>query len=239
MRRDLVLLMLVPLMSSGSQNCEAPPDAIAKLKAYLSYESSAGSGRSGEGTFSVAASGSDTLFLQHRVPPGHEPDRRVVYVFRPGSPIFATECPVNARWTECAEHDFRVAMHEVNAEARHSFGPTCELQVAVPEWHPTPDGNRKRILGAEVLQELFRFGYVNPKEVLVRNFNVSDPELDFYIVGEQGNVTLQGCFFDADREPHCVWHLYGQSSAETLKHRILADPFNLYPQQSPVPHPRK
>jgi hypothetical protein len=24
-----------------------------------------------------------------------------------------------------------------------------------------------------------------------------------------------------------------------LKHRILADPFNLYPQQSPVPHPRK
>jgi hypothetical protein len=100
----------------------------------------------------------------------------------------------------------------------------------VPAWHASPDNPLKRKLASEVLQELVHFGYRNPREVYVRDFNVADPELDFYVVDREGNGNIQGCHFDAEISPHCGWHLYGMSPTEAVKRDIMVQPYKLLPQ---------
>ena len=50
----------------------------------------------------------------------------------------------------------------------------------------------KRRLASEVLQELSEFGYGNPRKVYVGDFNVADPELNFYIIDREGADSIQG-----------------------------------------------
>ncbi|HEY6328257.1 MAG TPA: hypothetical protein VI756_02895 [Blastocatellia bacterium] len=73
------------------------------------------------------------------------------------------------------------------------------------------------------------YGVVNPREVYVRDFNVSDPELAFYIVDREGKGNLQGCTFDADLDQHCAWHLFGMSPREKLRHDIMVHRYKPFP----------
>jgi len=216
----------------------APRDAVDALRAYLSYESSVGFGRPGPRRFSLAVAGYDVMFLQHDVQRRSSPTQRPVYVFRAGNPLFAAGCPADAEWPACSENGFRDAIHEsVTTSGVVELG--CDISVTIGNWRPTPASERKRALASEVLQELFQFGYVNPKVVFVRDFNVSDPELNFYVVDAEGKDNLQGCSFTSNRRPHCVWHLYGQSPLAGLRQEIMARPYKLYPPEPTASHPGK
>ena len=73
------------------------------------------------------------------------------------------------------------------------------------------------------------YGYSDPREVYVRDFNLSGPELDFYVIDQTGNGSVQGCSFDAKLRPHCAWHLYGMSPRGDIRREIMARPYKLFP----------
>jgi hypothetical protein len=235
----MILIALVPVLAYGAPNCTAPLDALAKVKSYISYESRAGLWGRGPEHFSFATSDGDALFLQQEVRPYYDKAQRFVYAFRQGNRLVVTGCPNNSQWTRCAEKQLREAIHKPADTPERLAGPVCDLSFTIPVWHPSPDGPLKRRLAASVLQELMEYGYVDPMEVYVRDFSVSDPELDFYIVDREGKSDLQRCTFDADIRPHCAWHLFGQSSTEELKRDIIALPYRLFPPSTPPDPPRK
>jgi hypothetical protein len=228
MRYALFSITLVPGVMFGASKCAPPAGAVTKLKAYLSYESSVGAGNSGVESFSFAMAGKDALFLQNKPPQYYNEAQRPVYIFRKGSPLFASVCPIGALWATCAETRFRESVHEPTNTIER-LGPECDFEVIIPEWHSSPGSPFKKQVASEVLKELMEFGYVAPKEVFVRDFNVNDPELDFYIIDANGEQEVQGCTFDAYDLPHCRWHRFGQSSVPELKRRITARPYRLLP----------
>ena len=233
MDRTLLLVGLLPILAYGADECAAPPDALAKLKAYLSYETRGRLWGPGTKRFSLAEADGTALFLQYEVPKYYDETQGFVYAFRKGSRLLVAGCPNNPQWTKCAENDFREFIHQPPRTPERPIGPTCDLSITVPEWRPSPDSPLKRRLASEVLQELMEYGYTNPREVYVRDFNVGDPELDVYIVDQDGKGNLQGCTFDADFHPHCAWHFYGQSPVEELKWEIMARPYRLFPPETP------
>lgn len=95
-------------------------------------------------------------------------------------------------------------------------------------WHPSPDSPLKRRLAAELLKEIMPPG-LNLKAVYVRDFNVDDPDLLFYYIDAAGHGSLQGCYFDASRQPHCGWHMFGQAPVERLRHSVMEMPYKLFP----------
>jgi hypothetical protein len=101
--------------------------------------------------------------------------------------------------------------------------------MEVRPWKPSPDGRGKRILAAQILRELQEFGYSDVKAVFTRDFNIEDPEIDFYIVGPRNEADFLGCSFDRNRSPYCQWHLYGQAPTQALKRRVMAMPYRLSP----------
>jgi hypothetical protein len=228
--KGFVFIAFLPAAALCAQDCPVPPDALAGLRGYLSYESSMGAGRAGARVFSFAPFGEQGAFLQHDVPRGHDPATRLVYLFRPGHPLTATGCRADAQWTKCAEMALREAPDEPATVPGRTIGPSCDLSVMVPEWRPTPDDDRlKKATAAGLLQELISFGYRSPKSVTIRDFNLGDPEISFYVVDAEGHDTVQGCTFYSARRPYCAWHLYGQSPIEKLKREIMARPYKLYP----------
>jgi len=225
--RDLLLLVVLARIVYGA-DCTPPADALIKLRAYLSYANRS-EGSPALRHFSFAQAGGDTLFLQREVPKYFDPSRPVVYGFRKGHNLMMGSCPKDPRWASCAEKELLEFIHQPTTTTP-ATGPVCELSVMVPAWHTSPDSALKRKLASEVLQELIQFGYRSPREVYVRDFNVADPELDFYIVDREGNGNIQGCHFDAEISPHCGWHLYGMSPTEAVKRDIMVQPYKLLPQ---------
>jgi hypothetical protein len=229
MGRNL-LVGLFAIVAYGASDCLPPPNALASLKDYLAYSADRRGDRPSVELFSFATADGDALFLQHEVPRYFDKTQRFVYVFREGHPLFQTSCPADPKWRECAEKSFRDLMPAAagDDEAR-TAGSSCDLSVMIPKWHPSADSPLKRKLASEVLQELMRFGWEHPKEVYVRDFNIHDPDLDFYIIDAEGKENIQGCWFDASRLPHCQWHMYGQSPFESLKREIMDRPYRLVP----------
>lgn len=226
-RRFFLLCMQIELTRFGAPDCAPPADAIAHLDAYLSYQTGIGIGNPGMKKFSVTLYDGDTLFLQRELPPYFtEP---LVYVFRNGRSLFVTSCPKNAEWAACAERRFRASTHEPADTAGYRLTAVCDVSVTVEKWRPSPDTPAKRRIASDVLAELMKFGVTKPTAVYVRDFNLNDPELEFYIVGANGQREVQGCTFDAGRQPHCAWHLFGQSPVKKLKEEIMARPYRLYP----------
>jgi len=131
---------------------------------------------------------------------------------------------------ECAQEALLGLTRGAAAAARErTVKGSCDLLVTIPKWHPSPDSSLKRRLASEVLQELMNFGWERPKEVYVGDFNVHDPEMDFYIVDADGKENIQGCRFNAFRVTHCEWHMYGQSTLESVKREIMERPYRLVP----------
>lgn len=192
MYRTVLLVGLLPVPAYGAGECAAPQDALAKLEGYLTYMSSRGLWSPGAKRFSFAQADGDALFLQRELPQRFDEKLRLVYVFRKGSHLMVNSCPNNPQWTECAEKDFQDFIHAPANTPKPRIGPTCDLTVTVPQWRPSPNSPLKTRLASEVLQELMQYGYINPREVYVRDFNVADPELDFYIIDRVGERQPSG-----------------------------------------------
>jgi hypothetical protein len=222
MRIMLLACLLALLQGRSPAQCTVPSVTGLKLEAYMSYESHVGLGRAGDRNFSFSPiEGGGGLFLDHELPPYFDPDQRLVYIVRSGAPVDASSCPAGPEWTKCAAREAGLKDSEV--------GSVCEASLGVPQWRPSPESPAKRSLALEVLQELMKFGYENPKAVYAADFNIDDPELLLDIVDRDGRDHLQGCHFDATRRPHCGWHLFGQGSVDQLRAQVMEHPYVLFP----------
>lgn len=145
MQHGLLLIALAPALAYGARDCVAPPAALFKLKAYLSYESSINTGSHGERQFSFVLADDEALFLQHEVPPNFDATKRLVYVFREGRPLLGTSCPANSGWIQCAQSQFEnFARHpDANAPVLPATR-SCDLRITIPKWRPSPNDAYKK-----------------------------------------------------------------------------------------------
>lgn len=227
----LIGSVLIPL-SLSSAECIAPPLALERLQSYLSYESTTGWIRAGENRFGFAEIDDADLFFQYAPSQYVGQSERRVYVLSQGKPIFPTACPENSEWVRCAEVSFQqFYRRELADQPALPVKLMCDLSINVPQWRPSPNDAQKRELASDVLKELINSGYHDAKEIYARDFNVHDPKLEFLIIDRNGHEAVQGCDFDAEKTPHCAWHLFGQAPIKQLKKQIMARPYSIFPEK--------
>jgi hypothetical protein len=105
----------------------------------------------------------------------------------------------------------------------------CEYALNVPKWEPSPDSPEKRRLSVELLHEFQNFGFDDAQRIVIRDFNLDDPDITAYIVSHRGKDEFQGCGFTRDKTPHCAWHMFGQSPRSGLKQMVMSRPYQLFP----------
>src|SRR5207244_3918225 len=96
-------------------------------------------------------------------------------------------CPANASWVKCAaEWDPYASLPETARPPKKkqaaAAGPSCDFEVRVPKWAPSPDSDEKRRIAGELLQELRQKQdrTTTLKAVYVRDFNLNDPVINVY-----------------------------------------------------------
>jgi len=229
MIRQVIILAFASASAYGAQ-CTPPPPVLDRLSGYLSYEGTLGFITNGQNKFSFASAGDKELFLQYGTSRYVSGAMRRVYVVTYGKPVFATPCPPGSNWARCALDSFQGFYGQKGAGTRAiPVGRTCDLFITVPRWRPSPNDATKRKLASEVLQELEKFGYGHARTIYVRDFNINDPQLQFFIVDQNGQQVVQGCDFNAQVTPHCEWHLFGQAPVEQLKNEIMERAYRLFP----------
>lgn len=238
MRIMLTVILLAASQMAGAEPCSPPPGSLEKLGAYLRYLNGTGSNKPSGEPFLVATTG-DRVFFRARDSqiPSEDPTTRTVYIYAPGRPIDAISCPADATWTGCVAYWVftppEVGDRVMYGNEKPHYGvrqePVCELTLLIAFWKPSPNDARKKKVAAEVLGEIERFAYPDPKVVYVRDFNLEDPEISAYIVPRKGEPDVLGCHFDVSRAPHCGWHRFGQSPLSELRRTIMRRPYRLYP----------
>jgi hypothetical protein len=240
MKRAFVLISLLPVVLWGNETCVAPPEALSKLKGYFTYELMSNREHPVVLKFTYGAVGSDAVFRRSDVPKPYDPSRSFVYVYREGQPILTTSCRADSSWSQCAEESVAFIATSVMPQTP-TTNPNlpikggCDLSMTVEAWRPSPDNATKRRLAAELLKEVTDRWGSDIETVYVGDFNVDDPDLLFDVIDAEGRDNLQGCFFDASRQPHCGWHMFGQSPVESLKRSIMKSPYKLFPPGTPPP----
>lgn len=231
MRTITILLALLIATAPCCAQCAPPERAVQKLAARFSYENSLGTNTTLIEHFTVLKLDRWT-FLRHDNPsPYFAPGVRPVYVVKGSQLLGNINCPAGPAWLACAEDEMR-EQHEVPTTKEQ----TCEFTLTVPPWHPSPESPEKREMARTLLREIRSFGASPNDTIYVRNFNLNDPEIDFWIVHRHGEPEPQGCAFDRTKSPHCSWHMYGTVSLESLRQNVMSRPYRLYPSpMGPVP----
>jgi len=155
--------------------------------------------------------------------PGYDPAQHPVYVYGTGRRIDTVSCPADRGWVNCVANS-TTERAGIGEDTR-----ACEFTLNIGPWKPSPDDEKKRQLAGEIANEIRAFGYENVKAMYVRDFNLTDPEIQVYTVDDRGKPDLLGCHFDASAEPHCGWHRFGQAPLTELKRQIMERPYRLYP----------
>lgn len=225
MKRPCLLFGLAASLLYGAGGCVAPVAAVTKLKAYLSYQNP----RGGMLRFSFAQIGGDVLFRRYGVPKYFDPAQPLVYSYREGAGVRVDSCPADS-WMQCAENrlEERARAQGLSSHTDGRTGRNCHLSITFPAWRPSPDTPLKRKLAAELLNEIMPPDS-DFKAVYVRDFNLNDPDLLFYYIDSEGRDSFQGCYFNASRQPHCGWHMFGQAPVESLKRSVIERPYELFP----------
>lgn len=126
-------------------------------------------------------------------------------------------------WREC------VAKQAADIEEGTKDQPllcTATVDVrTIPAWKPSPDNQKKRQVAADLLKET-EADWQGAKQIVVRDFNIKDPQITFYIKMPDGEY-FRGCGFRIGSRPHCQWHGFGQASVSELRNWIFEKPYRL------------
>jgi hypothetical protein len=219
-------------ISSSAVPCVPPPNTVAtKLVGYFAYHNSFRGNTKQVKHFSVVRIGNRFFFRDRSATP--DTGQHAVYAFDPNRIIEPIPCKDDANWIECA-NDWISDIDQYEPPEKRSpattvQGPPCEYNLDIPQWKPSEDNQLKRQFAADILRELLPGGMRGYRSVFVRDFNLNDPNIDFYLINARGNSEFRGCNFDRTRQPHCVWHLYGQAPLDSLKENVMEMPYRLYP----------
>jgi hypothetical protein len=229
---SMVVVRSITLTAQAPGSCKPSVEALAKLSAYVAYQNGRDADTNVERSERVSVISLDGrfFFLSKNAPVNFAPGYKPVFVYGASSGIQATTCP-ETQWTKCAVDWATQARSTATSGAGMASlrfpESQCEIDLSIPRCNPSPETDLKKRLAAEVLREVA--GTLNYKEVYVRDFNVQDPNLDFYLVNENGEGEFQGCDFDPTRRPHCTWHMYGMTPRDWLKRNVMERPYRLFP----------
>lgn len=184
--------------------------------------------------FSMVNAGTLT-FVRHNNDPNEE-RHHPVSVYEGAEEIGSVICADDEDWVDCAlnaqPYHYRedsIYRYQKGSIVTRASGPPCDFDIRLPEWKPSPDTLGKRRIAAAVLQQ-FTFGKTDDlKSAYVRDFNLSDTGLDIYFLYKNGQVMVQGCDFNANDNPPCTSHLYGQAPLQPIIQHIMERPYRLYP----------
>jgi len=230
--KALTLLLLTTAYAArilGASECVLPRETVAPLEAELRYQNGLHKNRRVVKRFSVALIDGTTVFRSEYIEPSVDSSQRLIYVLSKSHRLDRTSCPADSTWLDCVKQWLRdpTARPPYTAEAPKQ--PTCQLNLVVPPWTPSPNNEQKHRVVTELLKELHADQAPRPKAVYARDFNLKDPEIDFYVVDADGAEEFHGCSFDITRLPYCWQHGYGQTPVDWLKRNVLARPYRLYP----------
>jgi hypothetical protein len=151
---------------------------------------------------------------------GFIPGERMTYVFSDGL-IGGGTCPVAQDWKECLQRFVDVATPPRTSQI-------CSITIdtrRIPPWTPSPNDEVKKQIAEELKQEI-ETSFEGAEEIVIRDFNLLDPQITAYIKMPDGDY-FQGCGFHSTSKPHCVWHLFGQAPISQIRSRIVARPYRL------------
>ena len=98
--------------------------------------------------------------------------------------------------------------------------------AAYLQWKPSPNSPEKRRVAGELRSEI-EANWGRMQRIVVRDFDLRDPELTMYLKSADG-TWFQGCGFYSRRQPHCEgWHLFGQAPLSSLRRWVFAKPYRL------------
>jgi hypothetical protein len=211
------------------------------LTAIFTYQNGLGRNIPHEERFSFMTAGNSSILRQNTVPRNYEPGIRPIWIFDGSDTVSgpAGNCPLDATWIDCAVYLSSHANEPapvVRGDEKFRYPAAkltpvvCEFVLDVPKWEPSPDSPEKRRLALELLTELQQFGYKDARAIVIRDFNVNDPDVTAYVMGKDGKEDFQGCSFNAASSPHCwAWHMFGQSPVAGLRQKVMSRPYHLYP----------
>ncbi|MBZ5586751.1 MAG: hypothetical protein LAQ30_32105 [Acidobacteriia bacterium] len=153
---------------------------------------------------------------------GFAPNIRMAYLFGEDGLQGGGTCPIEKDWRMCTAGS-------AGAEYATNVVQACTAQIdlrTIPAWVPSPDDQQKRQVAAQLRREI-EAEWPNAQEIVVRDFNLQDPQITFYVKTPEGEY-FQGCAFHAKREPPCEgWHLFGQALISSIRKWIFEKPYRL------------
>ena len=236
----MIWFLPIVFRTIGSSSCLPPVASAEKLKAHLSYLNGMGSNMPYVERFTSATIGKRSYIRQDiRPASNYAPRQRPVYIYEGSRSLGQINCPAGEAWIACLL-DWELSRHNDNSPSKDehqqleglrvlSPSRVCEFRLEVQRWQPSPDNQMKRTTAVEVLAEIRMFIVEGVRSIVIRDFNIDDPEINIYFVNLRGEDQVLGCHFDDRRSPHCSWHMFGQSPVESIIGDILKMPYRLYP----------
>lgn len=213
--------------ASTPENCPDPA-ALDLFKYQIVFEGTEEAGAlKGLGVIhtDVWERGNSTAFYVREPLPEFSTDVRMVYLFDKEAMDGGGGCPAEQAWTECVEK----ADKDAEAEATGSIVRTCTTTIdirALPAWKPSPDSPEKRRVADELRNEI-EVKWKGVHEIVVRDFNLRDPQITMYLKMPDG-VYFQGCSFYSGRQTVCDhWHMFGQAPLSSLRKWVFDKPYRL------------
>ena len=227
MSNKLTLALFQPPQALPSSNTGRCPDptALDLFKNQIAYERTEESDPlKGLTTIrlDVLMRGRITGFYVHDQLKGTIADLRMVYVFDKSGQVGGGTCSGDEKWSECVANF-------IDPQPDNNISQSCSFSLdtrTIPPWKPSPDTPKKRKVANELRQEI-EVQWRDAKEIVIRDFNLKDPQITFYIKMPDDDYFL-GCGFNAEERPHCTgWHAFGQVPSSSMRKWIFEKPYRL------------
>jgi len=214
-------------MTTGIRADCPDPEALALFKHQVAYEQTEEAPPlkdQGIVHANIWKSGAVTGFYVREPLKNFAPTVRMTYLFGEDGLIGGGTCLLEKDWRECIEQ-----FADRSGSRSRSPVATCAAIInlrSIPLWEPSVNDEQKRRIASELRREI-EAKWHGVQEIVIRNFNLNDPQIVMYLKMTDGNY-YQGCGFHARRAPHCEgWHLFGQVPVSELRTWIFARPYKL------------
>ena len=266
----ILLTLFIALVSCSKANtsragarCNVPERAIAQMTGSAAYQYRDDPSRPQKESYSAVLVGQRWFFRGNNPQDSDSQALRSVSKYEAGkwASVPDLRCPVDASWVTCAAawnpYSFLPAnspmanLREKKPEPVNT--PSCDFEVEVAKWTPSPDDEKKREVAAEILKELLEDPQpdssstpasgdtrsarvvIEPRErgelrrVYIRDFNLNDPEVHVYFEDSKETWVIR-FDFDSTTKPHMTGGGgYGTVTVESVRDWIMEQPYRLYP----------
>jgi len=250
------------ITSKAEEPCGVPEPALAQIASAAAYYYRDQAGPTKKESYSAVLIGVRWFFRDNN-PEGFDGQGlRSVSKYEDGKwdGVRDLQCPSDASWVTCAAawNPYRSLpanspMAYLKEQKPEPVTTTsCDFEVKIPNWTPSPDNAKKRQIASEVLQELLTDSQTDSgsttsgdaqakrvvieprvrgqlRSVYIRDFNLNDPEVHVYFEDSK-EKWVRRFAFDSTKKPHIAYSgAYGTVTVESIRDWIMEQPYRLYP----------